>query len=150
MTYHNRMMNIQVGRVGDSDGMRMYRIGHRDARHAAAEIANEADAKIESLTAELVTLRFEYEKLKESEVRASQADLDRRNELDELAHENLELFQEVERLKRKADDWQEVARNTYERLTAAQTALTEANGDAIVWYRKHRELVAALKVIDAL
>lgn len=150
MTYHNRMMNIQVGRVGDSDGMRMYRIGHRDARHAAAEVANEADAEIEHLKEDFANLRLAYDALKASETRASQEDFDRRNELDELAHENLELFQEVERLKRKADDWQEVARNTYERLTAAQTALTEANGDAIVWYRKHRELVAALKVIDAL
>ena len=43
MTYHNRIMNIKM--IGGEG----YKEGHRDARHAAAEIALEADAEIEEL-----------------------------------------------------------------------------------------------------
>lgn len=50
--YHNRVMNLSTEQYkvcwSESD-FRIYKIGHRDARHAAAEIANEADAKIEKL-----------------------------------------------------------------------------------------------------
>jgi hypothetical protein len=56
--FHGRMMNIQTDRMGASfdrqplrgrDIKLAYKIGHRDARHAAAEIANEADFEIERL-----------------------------------------------------------------------------------------------------
>ncbi len=57
MTYHDRMMNIPATLPNDMpDSMGEYlptaiacRYGHRDARHAAAEIANEADATIAGL-----------------------------------------------------------------------------------------------------
>jgi chromosome segregation ATPase len=50
--YHGRMMNIPTtGRRSVA-----YREGHRDARHAAAEIASEADAEIASLAAEVAEL----------------------------------------------------------------------------------------------
>jgi len=51
MDYHGRIMNIADGRDGfaDMDVVRAYKSGHRDARHAAAEIANEADAEIARL-----------------------------------------------------------------------------------------------------
>jgi hypothetical protein len=43
--YHGRLMNLRTtGRRSVA-----YREGHRDARHAAAEIANEADAEIARL-----------------------------------------------------------------------------------------------------
>lgn len=48
--FHQRIMNIQ-----STSGVSLsptYREGHRDARHAAAEIASEADALIELLEAE--------------------------------------------------------------------------------------------------
>lgn len=54
MNYHNRMMNIPCidakarGEEQQSQELAC-KIGHRDARHAAAEIANEADAKIREL-----------------------------------------------------------------------------------------------------
>ena len=44
MTYHNRIMNLPAMR-GDLP----YKEGHKDARHAAAEIAVEAEAEIELL-----------------------------------------------------------------------------------------------------
>lgn len=47
MNYHQRMMNIPLGDLIADSGQ--YRNGHRDARHAAAEIANEADAEVERL-----------------------------------------------------------------------------------------------------
>lgn len=53
--YHNRMMNIQVdaasmAEAGKPRSLRFaYKYGHRDARHAAAEIANEVDAEIARL-----------------------------------------------------------------------------------------------------
>ena len=51
MSYHQRMMNIPLGDLIADSGQ--YRNGHRDARHDAAEIANEADAEIARLTREL-------------------------------------------------------------------------------------------------
>jgi hypothetical protein len=51
MSYHGRMMNLQPDpdfQYSDAYGVD-YRTGHRDARHAAAEIANEADVEIERL-----------------------------------------------------------------------------------------------------
>jgi hypothetical protein len=54
--FHGRMMNIQPPidwNEGIGITMRVgYKTGHRDARHAAAAIANEADAEIARLTAE--------------------------------------------------------------------------------------------------
>jgi hypothetical protein len=50
MSYHARMMNIRKGQFGNRPH---YQEGHRDARHAAAEIALEADAEIERLRAVL-------------------------------------------------------------------------------------------------
>lgn len=47
MSYHNEIMNLAT-----SAQSLLYKEGHRDARHAAAEIALKADAKIEQLTME--------------------------------------------------------------------------------------------------
>lgn len=55
MSFYNRMMNIAVDPVAMSSAHKpgslhlAYKIGHKDARHAAAEIANEADAEIARL-----------------------------------------------------------------------------------------------------
>lgn len=59
--FHGRMMNIAVvlRQMLETttnpylDDVGTYKRGHRDARHAAAEIANEADARIEQLEAQL-------------------------------------------------------------------------------------------------
>lgn len=51
MNFHSRMMNIRDGAEGAASIE--YKRGHRDARHAAAEIANEADAKIAELEIKL-------------------------------------------------------------------------------------------------
>lgn len=58
--FHGRMMNIPTDRrklmdasTEACDRPRVYEYGHRDARHAAAEIANEADARIAALEAQL-------------------------------------------------------------------------------------------------
>jgi hypothetical protein len=48
MSYHSRMMNLPPDKE-PVNGSSAYRLGHRDARHAAAEIANEADAEIDQL-----------------------------------------------------------------------------------------------------
>jgi hypothetical protein len=62
--YHGRMVNIQAKHYPidspewlDPAEEHGYRIGHRDARHAAAEIANEADTRIEELESQLEPLR---------------------------------------------------------------------------------------------
>ena len=49
MSYHVRIMNIPAY----EDAPFEYKEGHRDARHAAAEIANEAEAEAERLQARL-------------------------------------------------------------------------------------------------
>ncbi len=57
MNLHNEIMNIPVTITMAELGLRQdllpYTIGHRDARHAAAELALKADAEIESLRAQL-------------------------------------------------------------------------------------------------
>ena len=48
--YHGRVMNIPSDVEGMSNPSRViYKTGHRDARHAAAEIAAEADGLVEDL-----------------------------------------------------------------------------------------------------
>lgn len=52
MSYHDEMMNIPaIGLAAGTpiEARTTYKIGHRDARHAAAEIALKADARIELL-----------------------------------------------------------------------------------------------------
>ena len=63
MDYHGRIMNIEVdvasmAAAGKPRSLRFaFKAGHRDARHAAAEIANEADATIAAKAAEIARLR---------------------------------------------------------------------------------------------
>jgi uncharacterized coiled-coil DUF342 family protein len=52
--FHNRMVNIQIDpesslNLSDDTARQLYKLGHRDARHGAAQIANEADSQIEDL-----------------------------------------------------------------------------------------------------
>jgi len=54
MDYHGRIMNIGInpssaGQCSQCQPMAAYTFGHRDARHAAAEIALEAQAEIARL-----------------------------------------------------------------------------------------------------
>lgn len=147
MSYHNRIMNIPHGRVGDSDGMKMYRLGHRDARHAAAEIATEADIEIERLRDQLGALQISYDRLKASEAAASQEDFNRRNEMDEMGDEIINLFRENASLKSREEMWEEIARNLEERLGAAQKSLTETNEEVVYWFRKHRNLRNSISTI---
>jgi hypothetical protein len=57
--YHGRIMNVDYRRSGeklmfaDSSETMAYKEGHRDARHAAAEIAGEAEEEIDELKGEL-------------------------------------------------------------------------------------------------
>ena len=51
MSFHGRMINIRDN--ADDEALSEYKRGHRDARHAAAEIANEADARIAELELKL-------------------------------------------------------------------------------------------------
>jgi len=56
MNFHGRIMNIQVTSVEapmTPEQRSVYKRGHRDARHAAAEIANEADEQIQELAESL-------------------------------------------------------------------------------------------------
>jgi len=60
--FHGRMMNIQMKRHPSEDSEdgpaqdRDYKEGHREARHAAAEIANEADRQIAEFRQEVKRL----------------------------------------------------------------------------------------------
>jgi hypothetical protein len=54
MNYHGKMMNIQIRPIGSRWGQvrrEGHAQGHKEARHAAAEIALEADRTIEELIA---------------------------------------------------------------------------------------------------
>lgn len=69
MNLHNRIMNLPCApRERDmlnfsEEATRAYKLGHRDARHAAAELANEADAVRDQMLAALKALvgRIDYE-----------------------------------------------------------------------------------------
>lgn len=58
--YHGRIMNIQHRRIAAPHN---YVEGHRDARHAAAEIAAEADAELAAFKAERDRLREALERI---------------------------------------------------------------------------------------
>jgi len=55
MNLHNEIMNIPTGQLQEMVGIEhsnpilVYRSGHRDARHAAAEMSLKAEARIEQL-----------------------------------------------------------------------------------------------------
>lgn len=53
MNLNEKIMNLQTPELltfrGDDSPLLAYRVGHRDARHAAAELALKADACIEAL-----------------------------------------------------------------------------------------------------
>lgn len=73
--YHNRMMNIQVdaasmAEAGKPRSLRLaYKYGHRDARHAAAEIALEAQREIDDTGKKLAVAK---------EIIAAMRDIDKR------------------------------------------------------------------------
>lgn len=48
MSLHNEIMNIQE-RIGTYNDEYCYKLGHRDARHAAAELSLKAESRIEEL-----------------------------------------------------------------------------------------------------
>lgn len=55
MNLHGQIMNIQAGDPGlEPTPERAYELGHRDALHAAAELALKADAVIEAARSVLV------------------------------------------------------------------------------------------------
>lgn len=53
MNLHNEILNLQTDKLEEyyfgSEGEAAYKCGHRDARHAAAELALKAEARIEEL-----------------------------------------------------------------------------------------------------
>jgi hypothetical protein len=63
MNYHDRIMNLLAGRPSSlAQPERAYKEGHRDARHAAAEIAIEADRIIAEQQQELERLQKDAER----------------------------------------------------------------------------------------
>lgn len=63
--FHARMMNIPCETPTDYNvnvGMG-FKLGHKQARHAAAEIANEADAELTRLRSDLAAMREALEPL---------------------------------------------------------------------------------------
>lgn len=62
MSYHDKIMNIPVSvtmsEIGLREHMLVYKDGHADALHAAAEIAVQADARIEMLLESLQEMTY--------------------------------------------------------------------------------------------
>lgn len=91
MDFHGRIMNIPINQslldgidTSDSAQVGAYKFGHKDARHAAAEIAMEADREIEQLKKDGADL------LKASQDQMASSIIDR-----------VLLEEEVERLKKR-------------------------------------------------
>ena len=69
MDLHGQIMNLPgsggLSEIGTTQGEQLaYKRGHRDARHAAAEIALKADACIEALRSALLVMQGEALPLK--------------------------------------------------------------------------------------
>lgn len=96
--------------------------------------------EVRNISIAVETLEAKFERLKASEAAASQEDFNRRNEMDEMGDEVINLFRENAALKNREEMWEEIARNLEERLGNTQRALTAANEDAVYWFRKHRNL----------
>jgi len=59
MNLHNEIMNINVGTVvadGFPHKLHAYKVGHRDALHAAAELSLKVDSYINSLEESLIRI----------------------------------------------------------------------------------------------
>lgn len=65
MDFHNEIMNIPTV-VGTYNDELCYKLGHRDARHAAAELSLKADARIEELE-EMLRWYIEEDEINESD-----------------------------------------------------------------------------------
>ena len=69
MTLHNQIMNIpckppeESRKIAAGDVDLAIKIGHRDARHSAAELARASDAKIEYLTSSLERITSAFQSL---------------------------------------------------------------------------------------
>jgi len=66
MNYHNEIMNLpcvlsMLDLSGPLDRNVAFKVGHRTARHQAAEICNQADARIEELESALQSMIDSYE-----------------------------------------------------------------------------------------
>ena len=89
MDYHGRIMNIEVdvasmAAAGKPRSLRFaFKAGHRDARHAAAEIANEAQREIDdtakklAVAKEIITALREVCATHDAEIASLRAALDR-------------------------------------------------------------------------
>lgn len=65
MNYHNSIMNLQINSAQayasiSDNSLLSYKLGHRDARHAAAELALSAEAMLEDYSDMIRKICFEY------------------------------------------------------------------------------------------
>jgi hypothetical protein len=63
MSYHDQIMNLSCGDINHYNSFQeriCYKTGHKEARHAAAELALKADTKIEMLTKALDDMTQHY------------------------------------------------------------------------------------------
>ena len=87
--YHGRIMNIPAG--NPETVPYHFKKGHQSARHAAAEIATEADAEIDALRLHLANRTAEVVAVQERRAAAAVADPDHR--LPGVYHRELEAFE---------------------------------------------------------
>jgi uncharacterized small protein (DUF1192 family) len=98
---HQRIINIPIPY---DDAPFEYREGHRDARHAAAEIAAEGDARIEALETEVERLEAQNAALRGNPTSTVQVrSLGIAWPTGDLFNELVEARAEVERLRRELD-----------------------------------------------
>jgi hypothetical protein len=102
MNFHGRMMNIPV----DPETMRKsteytgdpvagYKVGHRDARHAAAEIVNEADTQITTLKDDNTTYRVRIQELRDESATLARRLAEKIEWADQQGREHGERFAEI-------------------------------------------------------
>jgi hypothetical protein len=65
--FHGRIMNIQLDPGYQGNHVPHMKLGHKQARHTAAEIANEADIRIAELEAELREAASKLDAISEAE-----------------------------------------------------------------------------------
>lgn len=65
--YHGKVMNVPIKYNKAASKHAYYKVGHRDARHDAAEITAEADAEIDRLRARVAELEAVLRKIESAE-----------------------------------------------------------------------------------
>lgn len=128
--YHGRIMNIERDpmKVASAPAGSAYFFGHRDARHAAAEIANDAQREIDDTAKKLAVAKEIIKALRELHA-AHEAEIARLREVLEVSIPALEIGLESARvISIFGDERPNAIRDAMAKARAALAQVAESQG----------------------